>query len=421
MLKPSYPLLVLFLGFAIAVANRPGVGAIDSRSPVTDPGQESASDAGRLVTDNGGGDGNAVAAGDDVAHRWDGGAQAIVTIHGRVIDELGRPVADAVVDEARSGQTTSADEAGRFRLPAAEGRPAELSVEADGRSGSVEIAAANLPVTVVLRPARPWVVPAPSSTALLQGGRGLLKGGSGPLFVTVCETGVSVCADPTGNYQLPVPASPFHLYAYDGAGHVARSEEIAPPRKEQRWMPLPDLRLGPGWAVTGFVKRSGGDAAPGVDVLVRANGAVRRTRTGPGGGFEIDGLLPGRHVIELLPHDGEVGLSEEFDLLAELPSSLELSLRAEQPFECTVIDEQGEPRAGVHVVATESGYSWSSACSDAEGRVRIRGLGGRDLGFAAYCAAEGEGAGGATASAASAWRPLDVVSFDRAARQLVVR
>ena len=53
--------------------------------------------------------------------------------------------------------------------------------------------------------------------------------------------------------------------------------------------------------VNGLITDPGMNAVPNADVRERSaeTGAVRTTKTGPGGQFEIPGLTPGEYTIEV--------------------------------------------------------------------------------------------------------------------------
>ncbi|MCB9870209.1 MAG: carboxypeptidase regulatory-like domain-containing protein [Planctomycetes bacterium] len=381
--KPSHLLLPLFLGFGVAVAaGKPDPATEANRRPRK------------------------------VVHHWQAPSlpTPTVVLRGRVIDPIGRGVAGATVRGGAAPCRTDAD--GSFAVRIASRHQTDLRIEStDGRATTRRVLSGSHPIVLVHRGDAPGRVAAPpcDPANAPHGGQGMVRDARGELVVTVCETGVSVVADPTGNYRIPVPAVEFHLCARDAAGQAVLSAAIAPPRPDQRWMPLPDLRLGAAQRVHGTLRDAAGRPVPGGSLVVRGSGVERRVRTATDGAFVVAGLLPGRFTISALPHDGQVGCAEVFDVVPGSPRDLELQLRPNRPITLTVADPTDAPHVGVMVTATTPGCDPVSGLTDASGQVRLDGLPEGELAF------EVHRRGG------SDWVPLQVVRYDAAGRSLTVQ
>lgn len=343
-----------------------------------------------------------------------------VELRGKVIDVLGWPLAGA---EVRAGKTKRAttDDDGRFRLRVVENESVPLSVAA--RDGAQGRAPAVLPeedsVVVVVEPPLPWTEDTDKQDKKNKvrqslAGEGVVqdedRAPAAYAVVTVVETGASAKADENGRYRIPLPVpsgkdgEAFHLIARDRSGRVVRTK-VEHTRQKQGLRPLPTLEVTTGHQVTGFVKDGTGNAASGAGLVLSGQGQVRRVVTGGDGEFGIAGLLAGEYELSTLPHKGWVGSKRELAVGNEA-QDVELQLRPERPLTIVIQNQAGEPQADVYLVATETGYRSVHGCSDARGRVFLRGLGNGELTFSARKGRDQE---------------LEILRYDAGDQRLTVR
>ena len=331
------------------------------------------------------------------------------TLVGRVVDRHGWPVRGVV---ARSGTVEAVtDEHGEYHMvvPAAGARVTLSSPEHDSRTAWLDPAEA--PVTVLV-PKLPWSEGAaaerPSHDALV--GEGFLVDARGDAIqnavVTVAETGARARSDDTGRYRIALPGDgTATLIAWDGDGRVARSDALRSERA-RGLVPLPQLELGAGAAVRGLLKDPDGEPLAGAALVVRGEGVQRQVRTNASGMFAVEGLVAGDYVLEALPHRGAPGFRRELACGGTASVDYELVMAWAEPFVVEVVAD-GEPVADAWVVATEADAYRALARTDAEGVAVFEGVGRGPLSF--------------EVRAADTLAPYEILAFDGASHQLLVR
>jgi hypothetical protein len=132
----------------------------------------------------------------------------------------------------------------------------------------------------------------------------------------------------------------------------------------------PGASPGPAAAgISGVVRLPGGGPAAGIGVFVEPAG--QETRTDAKGAFHLD--LPDGSIVRVHAHHSDVGFGS---VEAVAPSStVSVTLQPRATFDVRVM-AGGRPTPGVQVVAEETVERVYEAdhLTDAEGRVRIRGL-----------------------------------------------
>jgi len=393
-MKASSPLLVLFVAFVLAVVfdapGSEGLGLHGNGSAAADGGSSGA-----------------------LAHARRAGVHPPareITLHGRLIDLTGRAVADAEILDRLSGGRTLSRQDGSFELAVAGANGLHLDVDAETARDLFRVLPQQSPVTLLVRPSRPWLSAATSAALPLESrGRGLISGGDGPVRITVCETGQSVYANGDGEFEIPIPRTPFHLIAHDESSHAVLSDELPAPARGQQWLDLPALVLTAGLRAGGSVSDHEGNPIAGAALEVCGHGVRRRVTADAGGDFEIGGLVEGRYTITALPYGGLVGCTEEAEVLADQPVDLDLALDKEQPLDIRVVDEAGASLSGVYVQATEAGNTWSAGLTDASGKVLLRGLGDGERQFEVFV------------KTGESYASIEVVRFSESDARLVVR
>jgi hypothetical protein len=301
-------------------------------------------------------------------------------LEGRLIDQLGWPVAGGAVGLLDGDRHAVTDAEGAFGLIAPARRRHRVRIDAPGFEPQVLWMDPLVDAVVAMRAALPWGQPKepelPPVDDSLLAGEGFLEGEDGqPVaygVVTVRETGVRATADRNGRYRIPLPDGAATLLAHDESGRVAQSEPVYGVRR-QGLVPLPDLTLRPGLVLRGRLLDPDGEPSVGAALRLRGQGIRRLERSAEGGVFAFTGLIRDTYILEALPHRGALGFERQVRL--DSGTDLELSLVKARPLRVQVVERGAAPLAQVHVLAEEGGLRRAHACTSADGYATLEGLG----------------------------------------------
>lgn len=287
---------------------------------------------------------------------------------GRVFDSMGFLVvgAEVVARDAVADQgpcRTDAD--GGFEVDLPTQSVCDVLVRADGKRPVWRrtTAVAPDPLIVGLEPAAPWdAMPQPPSPIAPLRGEGIVRDVDGkPLagaFVNAVGTGCWARTDDIGRFELPLPSIHVNLRAQAEApggstapgGWAAVAEPFVSPR-ERGIVPLPELVAERAGSIHGSVRSGGGQAAPGVPVVVRGPGVDRMVETGPSGVFALAGLPPAVYRVTAYAYRGAVSEPVEVRVdRAIVACDLQLQQLEEAPLQ--VVDEGGVAMSDSWVVAS---------------------------------------------------------------------
>ena len=301
--------------------------------------------------------------------------------HGLVFDSMGFLLVGADVTTS-AGDSRRTDPDGAFAVELVEQRASDLLVRADGRRSAWlrTSAVAPGPVVVCLEPAAPWdATPQPPAAAPMLRGEGEVVGPDGlPLrnaFVNVLGTDCWGRTDDIGRVEVPLTSrsSTFVVHAPssdDSAGGFAvRSAPFVAPRP-RGIVPMPRLVAEPAGSIRGVVRDASGAPVAGLPVEVRGAGGARRTTTGAGGAFVLEGLLAADYVVEPFAYRGQVGQETQVRVdRAVVPCDLQLTRVPEASL--LVVNEQGEAASGIWVAASLHGLRRGVGQADARGVVNL--------------------------------------------------
>ena len=304
-----------------------------------------------------------------------------VTRSGRVFDSMGFLLVSAKV-AVQGGDAVRTGSDGSFTVDLAEDRAHDLLVRADGRRSRWLRTSpiAPDPLLVCLEPAAPWdsTPAAPEPMPELRGEGTLVDVDGAPLpfaFVNVCGTECWARADATGRVVVPLPAAEssfaVHRPAVDGEhGSLASISAPFVASRSSGLVPLPVLRAVAAGSIRGQARDANGDAVAGLPIEVRGAGCRRRTETGPGGVFELSGLVPADYEVAPFPYRGAMA-----DAVAvrvdRAVVACDVQLREVEQASIRVVDQDGAAARGVWVAAEFDGLRRSIAQTDDDGLVQL--------------------------------------------------
>lgn len=267
------------------------------------------------------------------------------TVSGRVVDQLGKPVAGARVRMGRDGAIATTNRDGLFRLDdlaLRSGRPLlgslqRLSVEAAGfEVQPVARPRSGVPLAVKLKPSSQRVI-------------GTLRDWSGKSAVEAVLRLVGdvvtswVRADPGGHFEIP--GAPSKAARLQALGKDGSSLELAITPGAANSI----FTLGRGASIEGRVVRTDdGKPVQGVKVTAESEEGTIRARTGTDGRYRLSALPQGAYRVTfdeprfvLVNRRGvELGAGEVKPMDVALTPSVTLTGR--------VSDEKGQPVKGAH-------------------------------------------------------------------------
>ncbi len=305
-------------------------------------------------------------------------------VAGHIVDELGWPVAGAMVSLFGADKTPvrelKSNAEGFFEAEIQGHSARRLLVSASG-SEVVErrIQRAGTTMEIVLRDEVPFEVPVKAGVETsvvplsLVAGEGRLRDEAGAQvedgFVTVAETGHRVRVDRHGHYRIPLPIDTpsITLVAYDAFGRVAHAP-VEKPNRQGLW-PLQPLVLKPGSTLSGIVRDEAGNACVGASVVLEGHGIRRRVEVEDGGFFTVAGLIDGEVVLHVDPYRGHLGFSETLMLKGD--TDHDVALLAYEPLHITVVDAAGEAQSDLHVVAVDGADNRDHALTDDSGKAEL--------------------------------------------------
>ncbi|MFY9340946.1 MAG: carboxypeptidase-like regulatory domain-containing protein [Planctomycetota bacterium] len=303
-------------------------------------------------------------------------APATMLRKGRVFDELGFLVVGAEIVPMQRPPVRS-DGDGSFLLEIEPEAPADVLVRAEDKRPVWVRAWQGSPDALVVQlvPSAPWdQSPAPLPPVPALRGEGTVRTGDGrPLagaYVTAVGSDLWARTDDLGRFVLPLPTPSALLLVHDPDGGTGRNgflgqSEVVSERARGA-LPLPDLVATPALAIRGIVRDATGAPVASVPVEVAGAGLCRVTETGAGGEFHVGGLAPGPYDVRPFAFRGAVGKSSQITI-ADASVDVDLQLQAAGEVRVRVVDERGDPVAGVFVAASVSGTRRGIAQADPQG------------------------------------------------------
>lgn len=311
-----------------------------------------------------------------------GSVRVEAPLSGRVVDDLGRPVAGALIRVLGGSGGATTRSSGSFEVMVKPGDPCwGVEITAEGFSPVVErCAPADLPNFVArLSAAPPWQELAMSSFSTKRpalSGEGYVHGRDGKpvagAAVTALATGDTALTNELGCYLIPLRTPVTTLVAWHESSGCAVIEAVKP-AQEQGLVSLGVTKLVEGASVSASLQLPDGTPASDVAVVLRREGFLRRVVTDASGSFRIAGLVAADYQLEALPAHGALGVT----LPVRIESSgrlQEVRLVAERPWRVRVVDRVREPRKGAYVVGADSGARRAWAQTDGGGIAVLRGL-----------------------------------------------
>jgi len=317
-----------------------------------------------------------------------------VTLSGRVVDEQGQGVAEALVLAGSSADfpveyhaRTQAD--GTFQLP---DLPREGVLYLQARTGQHTAA----PVKVTMPPAGPVELKVQAGKALKgrvvdgETGQGIGNAsieGSQVLLRTVGGFTVQTAmqlpgaeSDEDGFFEVPLREGGEVRLAVRAPGYAPAQRTVV--LKEDEGPRLLVVQLARGFTLRGTVWESDGRPAVGVTVSAREAGersplrfagsgeAPLAATTDGNGQFAIEGLPPGKTIVEATSPEGA---QDRVTLEVTGDAEVELRLAAPSSLEVRVVGPQGEPLPGAKVEGAGRG-ELPAKLTDAAGVVRYEEL-----------------------------------------------
>lgn len=341
-----------------------------------------------------------------------------VTISGAILDAGGGPIAAAEL-RAVSGSAggglyqVTADGSGHYRMTVPKGTYALLA-HADGYAAANELvhATEDQKIDFRLNPAatlRGRVVarasgePIPDATVTLESGRAGLGGRE-------------VRSDGRGVFEYKdVDPGDYQLRAQKGAlvGQLPRAVTVT------LAVYVGDLTIAcdPAASISGRVRSSGGAPIAGARLRLHQDFTRLdrvRTRSAPDGSYRIEGVLPGKYLLEASA-SGHAPARKDNLVVAERDlSGVDLTLGEPAEVSGKVVTSDGQPVEGATVEAATSGgmllfASGSSDRSGSDGRFLLKDLGPGQLRLQAEHPSKGYALIGPTPLAAGEKKELTVV------------
>lgn len=301
------------------------------------------------------------------------------TVRGRVVEEDGRPVANAVMEVRDTVQakpvTTGPD--GRFEVQRVSVGPVSVNVITDGYLPEYETFTAD-EVTLTLRRA-----------AMLRGR--VVRPGKGMLFVSARRSdGNAREADDTSGWfdSKEVVDGGFALSLVPGRYQVSVSGEGVLPQAREVRAPADEVvfELSGGARLEGHVTNAKGEPEPGARLTARRDDDTQFTETNQRGEFELGGLPSGEVIVSVMAGTGEWTLEKKVTLRDAETTRADFSPDPGAPLAGVVVDSLGAPVPDVSVRATcvEDESQSVSARSDAQGAFRLLGLPAGPVRLVAY-------------------------------------
>lgn len=316
--------------------------------------------------------------------RTEAGTSSIeAQLSGRVINELGRPVAGAEIRVIGGSSAAVTRTSGAFEVMVKPRDPyRRIEVTASGFSPIVERCSpadlGNFVARLCAPP--PWeaptVLPLSQKRSALAGEGFVLDADRRPVadvVVTAVETGDTAITDDKGLFRIPIGAPSTSFVAWHPSGRCAAIDAIQTTQSEGL-ISLGVATMAAGARLSGTVRLPDGAPAAAAAIVLRRHGMLRRILAEDSGAFEILGLVAADYELEVLPTGGALGIKQPLRVEGAGSLQTEFRLVAETPLRVRVVDPSHNARAGAFVLAVDGDSRRAWAQADSEGVATLRGL-----------------------------------------------